>query len=177
MAVEVNARERVRRRLKALLSEHGVTGRAFGKRLGHGDQWVSNLLNGRFALSLEDLDEAAHLARTTPSELVRHDSDEIAVLSPTEARVVRALRVVPPAIRDHVVTLLDYLRGVAPEEIELLRRFRQLTAEEQQTIVHGLDVLWLTRLDAPGSISIADRMQKADGTPRPSRARGTPPQK
>lgn len=173
------ARERVRLRLKDLLAEHNIDQRTFGKKLGRQrpDQYAWSILSGRAPLALDDLDVAAHVARTTPGELVRGLDEEAWILSPTEMRTVRALRALPPAIRDHLVTLADYLRGVAPEEIELLQRYRQLDPEEQERLVHGLEVLWLTRLDGPGTRSISDRLQKAGGTRRPTRARETPPPK
>jgi transcriptional regulator with XRE-family HTH domain len=139
----------VRHRIRAFLHEKGLTGRAFGKRLGRGDQWVSNLLAGRFALSLDELDEAARALQVTPSELVHREEDGLWELRPTEMRLIRGLRAVPPVIRDHLVTMVEYLMGVAPEEIDLLRAYRQLTPEEQQRVQHGVDVLRLTQSVAP----------------------------
>lgn len=146
---DVNARERVRVRLRNFLLDKGISGRAFGKRLGHGDQWVSNLLNGKFSLGLDDLDAAAKIVERTPSDLVRKDEDELWELRPTEMRLVRAVRELPPALRDHLVTLAEYLVGVVPDEIEFLNAYRLLTPEEQVRVRHGVEVLLVTQTAAP----------------------------
>ena len=67
----LNARERVRLRIKRLLEERGKTQRLFARALEHGDQWASNFLRGEFALSLDQLDTAAAFLGVPPSELVR----------------------------------------------------------------------------------------------------------
>ena len=146
---DVKAHERVRARLRHLLANDGVTGRAFAKRVGHSEQWVSNLLNGRVALALDDLDAAATALGRTPSELVRKDEDELWELRPTEMRLVRATRQLPPVLRDHLVVLAEYLAGVVPDEIEFLNAYRLLTPEEQTRVRYGVDVLLATQSVAP----------------------------
>lgn len=122
-----------------------MTGREFGKKLGHGDQWVSNLLTGRFGLSLDELDAAARAVGVPPSELVRDYDEEARVLTPSESRILRALRQLPMPIRDHFRVLAEYLVGVAPEEIGLITKYRKLTEEEQRRVEHLLDVLLLSQ--------------------------------
>lgn len=133
-----DARTRVRQRIKRLLEDRGQTQRAFAKWLGHGDQWASGLFRGDFALSLEDLDRVALFFRVPPSEIVRVSEDPWE-LSPTEMRVVRALRMLPPAVRDHLVTLADYLIGATPEEVELLKKVRMISDEDVRVLEN-----WLT---------------------------------
>ena len=40
---------------------------------------------------------------------MRRDEDELWELRPTEMRLVRAVRALPPVLRDHLVTLAEYL--------------------------------------------------------------------
>lgn len=173
MAPEVNAAVRVRKRLRNLLTDKGITNRKFGKDLGHGDQWVSNLLAGRFALSLEDLDEAARLVQALPSELVRRDDEEAWILTPSEMRLLRATRQLPQAIRDHLRVLAEYLMGVAPEEIDLLTEFRLLEASDQERVRQSVMFLRLPPGVAPRTVptpakpaATAERAPRARGSHR-----------
>lgn len=171
VADDVNARDRVRARLRSLLAAKGMTGRAFGQRLGHGDQWVSNLLSGKFALALEDLDDAARIVGVSPSELVRSMHDESWVVTPSEMRTLRALRALPLVIRDHLMILAEYLMGVTPDEIDLLKQYRQLTDEERERWLHGIELLLLTQRGGPRTGSTPAPLVAHDET----RAKGRVP--
>ena len=146
-----DARTRVRHRIKQLLEQRGQTGRAFAKWLGHGDQWVSNLLAGRFALSLDELDRAAAFLNVPPSDLIRVSDDEGHELSPSERRVVSAMRMLPAPVRDHLMLLADYLVGVTPAEVELLAQLRKLTPAELRQVTHWTDVTLLGRHKPPSA--------------------------
>lgn len=115
-----------------------MTQREFARRMEHGDQWASNLLNGDFTLTMEDLDPAGKALNVPPSELVRIH-DEPWELTPTEMRVVRALRMLPPVIREQWATVTDFLVGASPEEGALLTRIRQLLPEELSTVENVVD--------------------------------------
>ncbi len=153
--VTPDAATRVRQRIARLLEDRGYTQRALAKAVGHGDQWASNLLSGRSLLTWEDLDKVAKFLRVPPSEIVRV-SEDAWELTPTEMRVVRALRMLPPAVRDHLVTLADYLIGATPDEVELLKRVRQLTPAELRRIEHWIDVTLLAQGSDPGLATHAD---------------------
>ncbi len=150
-----DAATRVRQRIARLLDDRGHTQRALAKALGHGDQWASNLLSGRQQLAWDDLDKVAKFLNVPPGELVRV-SDEPWELTPTEMRVVRALRMLPPAVRDHLVTLADYLIGATPDEVHLLKRVRQLTPGELRRIEHWIDVTLLAQGTEPTVATHAD---------------------
>lgn len=154
------ARTRVRQRIRRLLEDRGKTGRALGKYLGHTDQWVSNLLAGRFPLKLDELDQVAAFFEVPPSEIVR-SATEPWELMPTEMRVVRALRMLPPIIRDHLAELTDYLVGATPDDITLLRRIRQLSSEDLRKIEHWLDLVLLTPSARPETAIPLDLMPTA----------------
>ena len=145
--VTPDAATRVRQRIARLLDDRGHTQRALAKALGHGDQWASNLLSGRSQLTWDDLDKVARFLNVPPSEIVRM-SEDAWELSPTEMRTVRALRMLPPAVRDHLVTLADFLIGATPPEVDLLVQIRALDAEEQAQLQHWLDVV-LLRANVP----------------------------
>jgi transcriptional regulator with XRE-family HTH domain len=172
VASEVKAGQRVRARLKRLLTEKQMTNRAFGKRLGHGDQWVSNLLAGRFDLSLNDLDDAARAVEALPSDLVRRDDEEAWTLTPSEMRLVRAVRALPMALRDHLRVLAEYLMGVAPEEIELLTEFRKLGQEDQDRVRQSVAFLRLPQGGAPRIAATPEKTQGGHGKAPLVRGRG-----
>lgn len=180
MPSHADARTRVRQRIKRLLEDRGQTNRAFAKWLGHQDQWVSNLLAGRFALSLDELDRVALFFRVPPGEIVRV-SDEPWELAPTEMRVVRALRMLPPAVRDHLVTLADYLVGATPEEVEILKGVRALSDEDVEVMTNWMRL----RIDLRGNALNTLPTRDSDQVTVPSagsirrmphrRTRGRPP--
>lgn len=153
LAASMDARTRIRQRIRRLLEDRGKTNRALAQWLGHKDQWASNLLAGRFPLSLDELDRVATFLNVPPGEIVR-SSDEPWELSPTEMRAVRALRMLPPPIRDHVVTLADYLIGTTPDEIELLKRIRELSEDNQRVVERWID---LKRFEQAHERTTADR--------------------
>lgn len=132
-------RTRIRQRIKRLLEDRHRTQRQLAKWLGHGDQWASGLLSGKTPLMLDELDRVALFFRVPPGEIVRI-SDEPWELAPTEMRVVRALRMLPPAVRDHLVTLADYLIGATPEEVELLKKVRLISDEDVRVMENWLNL-------------------------------------
>lgn len=136
------ARTRVRQRIRRLLEDRGLTGRALATHLRHSDQWVSNLLAGRFTLKLDELDAVAKFFGVPPGEIVRV-SEEPWELTAEEMRMVRAMRMLPPVIREHLSTLADYLIGATPEEVTLLQRIRRLSSEDLRKIEHWLDLVLL----------------------------------
>lgn len=150
-----DVRTRVRQRIRRLLEDRGHTNRAFATALGHKDQWASNLLAGRFPLSLDEIDAVAEFLRVPPGEIVRV-ADEPWELTPTEMRVIRAIRMLPPPIRDHLVILADYLVGVVPDEIDRLTKIRRLDAEDARRIDHWLDVLLLEKGMRRGAAALPD---------------------
>lgn len=164
MIADVKVGARVRSRLRHLLKQRGMTNRAFGKRLGHGDQWVSNLLAGRFTLALDDLDEAARAVGVLPSDLVRRDDEEAMILTPTEGRLIRAIRALPVAIRDHIRILAEYLMGAAPEEIDLLMEYRALSEADQARVKQSVAFLRLQPTGVPRREPNHEPLAKAPGT-------------
>lgn len=172
VSADVKAGARVRARLRRLLGEKQMTNRAFGQRLGHGDQWVSNLLAGRFDLSLADLDDAARAVDALPSDLVRRDDEEAWTLTPSEMRLVRAVRALPMAIRDHLRVMAEYLMGVVPDEIELLTEFRKLGQSDQERVRQSVAFLRLPQGGAPRTEAIPETPPGAPEKAPPIRGRG-----
>jgi transcriptional regulator with XRE-family HTH domain len=93
---QMNAMQRVRRRLAALLDERTPAGKLRQKRLAKylnkSEAWISNILAGRKGLRLVDLDAVAEFFNLPPGELVRHDDDLLVELTPSELAVIRRLR-------------------------------------------------------------------------------------
>lgn len=169
-----NARERVRLALRDRLERLRMTGRAFGKGFsandgkGHVDTWVSGLLNGQFGLSLDELDEAARILKTTAAELVRSPYDHSEYLTPTEHRIMEAVRALPPPIRDHFLTLAEYLIGVAPEEVEFLLEYRGLANDgDREKVKHWTHALRMSEEPVPGLTILPDHRET---TARPTAA-------
>src|SRR3990167_4299022 len=136
---QTDALTRVRQRIRRLLEDSSSTQRELARWLGHGDQWASNLLAGRQSLSLGDLDRVAAFFGVPPGEIVRV-ADEPWELSPTEMRLVRASRMLPPTVRDHLVTLADYLIGVVPDEIERLTMMREMDPDDLRVVDQWIEM-------------------------------------
>lgn len=153
--------------IRKRLDDLGMTGRAFGRAFsanegkGHVDTWVSGLLNGQFALSLDELDEASYILKTTPAELVKSEWEHSDYLTPSEHRTLVALRRFPPAVREHFLLLAEYLTGVLPEEIDMLREFRDLSEEHQRDVRHSISVLRIARRPLPGLAIGLDAQERA----------------
>jgi transcriptional regulator with XRE-family HTH domain len=169
-----HARTRVRQRIKALLEQRGQTNRAFAQWLGHKDQWASNLLAGRFALSLDEIDRAAAFLNVPPSDLVKVDDADGVELSPSERRVVNAMRMLPLPVRDHLMLLADYLVGVTPAEVELLATLRKLSATELRRVAHWADVQALGRGTGPVQVDPDGPAQEAAPPAQPARRTRAP---
>lgn len=161
-------RTRVRQRIKRLLEDRGKTQRALARFLGHSDQWASNLLRGEFTLSLDEIDRVAAFLNVPPSEIVRV-SDDAWELSPSEMRVIRSLRMLPPPVRDHLVTLADYLVGVTPEEVELLNRIRALTVANMQVVDRWIEMKLFEQVRGPGALDHVDLPETATTPVKPIR--------
>lgn len=151
--VAPDARTRVRQRIRALLEKRGKTNRAFAGWMGHKDQWASNLLAGRFSLSLDELDRAASFLNVPPSDLVKLD-DQSVELSPSERRVVEAMRTLPVPVRDHLMLLADYLVGVTPREVDFLATVRRLSAADQKRIFDYAAMTALVRSPEPDPVDL-----------------------
>lgn len=157
-------RTRIRQRIKRLLEDRGRTQRDFAKFLGHGDQWASNLLRGEFTLSLDELDRTAQFFGVPPGEIVRV-SEEPWELSPTEMRVVRALRTLPPPVRDTFAQLADWTIGVLPDELDLLMIIRRLDDDGRQALSHWAELKTVEQAHARTAPDRADLPSGAGGQP------------
>ena len=162
---EVNAKLRVRDRILARLDELGMTGREFAKRVGgYKDGWFNAIKKGRNALALADLDSAAAVLKTTPGELVRR-GEEGWDLRPSEARMIRAMRLLPPVIQDDLIQLTEYLVGVSPDEVEMLNEYRELTTGQQSLVRHWIHVMPLAGELEPERALPADLPQTTAAPP------------
>lgn len=124
-----DAATRLRQRVARLLEDRGMTQRIFAKKVGHGDQWASNFLTGRNDLTWDDVDRVASALGVPPGELIRV-SDEPWELMPTEMRLLRASRMLPQVLRDHLVMHAEFLIGNLPDDVERQSLLRRLTEEE-----------------------------------------------
>lgn len=146
MSSEPDPAERVRRRALHRIHELGLAKRELGKRMdGKKDAWANEVLKGEIKFQLKDLDLLARALKTTAAALVKSEDEDAEYLTPSERRLLRAIRALPMAVRDHLIVLADYLVGVMPEEIELLTLYRSLTEEERERLEHAAHVLKLSQ--------------------------------
>ena len=156
----VNAGIRARAVIRERMDELGLTGRSIAQRFDppRSDGWISNLLKGRQGLSLDDLDTVAEAVDLPPSALVKEVGSALEELRPTEARMVRAIRELPPALRDYLVVFAEYLIGVLPsdmpqnaEEQRLWRRIKKLTPADRADIALTVEDILTARRVGPAS--------------------------
>lgn len=92
----MNAMERLRRRLEALLDARTHAGQIRQKRLaeymGKSEAWLSNILAGKKGVRLVDLDALAEFFRVPPSEFIREADNDLVEVTPAELGFLRKLR-------------------------------------------------------------------------------------
>jgi transcriptional regulator with XRE-family HTH domain len=131
---------RIRKRIRDRLDELRMTGRELAKACGHGDAWISGLLDGRQGLHWSDLDLVASKLGVPPSELVRYDEDELRELTPTEMRLLRHFQSWPASIKDKWLDVLDFMALTSPdhEMASALLLLREAPLSYQRPIVRFL---------------------------------------
>lgn len=162
-------KDRVSQRIMERLEDLGLSARDFARKMGRGDGWINGIKTRRNALQLEDLDRAAYHLRLTASDLVRR-GDELFDLRPTESRMVRAIRLLPPVIQDYIVTLTEYLVGVTPDEVDHLTAFRALPEKKREAIRYWTKVLTLGGDDERALPDLSDLPRIGAGSKLPTRA-------
>lgn len=115
---DVDAAERVRRRLVEWKEKHGhgagttlasaVNGK-YGEAMS--PQWASGVFTGKNDLRLEHLDAVAELLGVPPGDLVRREKDLYIEVIPTEMMFLRHLRKLPDTVRHQLLHVWDYLFG------------------------------------------------------------------
>ena len=163
---------RVAERIKQRLEDIEMTGRKLARALEHQDPWMSGLLGKRFALSLNELDEVAYHLKMQPGDLVRLSTEQVD-LSPSELRIVRALRLLPPTVREHVITLAEYLTGVTIQEIDMLKKIRALEQDDLAKFDHYLDVTLLRPHQPPAPAATRDPVESSERPDGPTPRTGT----
>lgn len=106
---------RMRERIRARLQETGMTARELARAVGHDDAWISGILAGAQGLHWKDFDAVANKLGLAPSELVRHDDDEVRELTPTEMRLLKHYQSWPKVIQTRWVELLDFYAERTPD--------------------------------------------------------------
>lgn len=137
-----DAKTRVRSRIRARLDELNMTGRElanavfgeFGK--PKSDAWISGVLSGAQALSLDDLDAVADKLNLPPSELVRDDDSELREIRPHEMRLLRHYQSWPAPIQERWLRILDYFSMVTAdaEAAKLLDVWKGLSLRERKEL-------------------------------------------
>lgn len=152
-----NAAARVRRRIAEWVKREGHGSRKrladavsglYGK--SRSQSWVTDVIDGPDAdgqdLRLRDLDAVAGAMGLPPGDLVRHDDNLYAEVTPSELRVLRFYRSLPDLARHHFVAYFDYIYGIQQRVLETQARERdertahakrQLAAERRERKRHG----------------------------------------
>lgn len=143
-----NSAARVRRRISEWVKEQGHGSR---KRLAdkvHGlygktrsASWVTDLIDGPDAggqdLRLCDLDAVADVIGVPPGDLVRHNDNMYAEVTPSEMRVLRFHRALPDVTRHHLMGYFEYLYNLQQKMLEAQaheRDARTADAKRQRAI-------------------------------------------
>lgn len=136
-----HAAARVRRRIAEWVNEQGHGSR---KRLadavkglyGHSRSasWATDLIDGPDKggqdLRLRDLDAVAGAMGVQPGDLVRHNDNAYAEVTPTELRLLRFVRSLPDLARHHLISYFDYIYNVQQQVLEQQARERDARTEE-----------------------------------------------
>lgn len=100
--------ERVRLRLRDEMGRKKLSQRDIAALLQWSQSRVAHLLTGRVAMTVDDLDRLAFAVSLSPLELVRDQGLEfVADCTPSELRLLHALRALPEKMRDAWFTTLQ----------------------------------------------------------------------
>lgn len=134
---------RIRKRIRDRLDDLKMTARELAKAIGHGDAWISGILEGDQGLHWKDFDAVASKLNLTPSDLVRHDDDNFRELTPSEMRMLLHFREWPDAIKHRWLDVLDFFAATAPDRDAaiLLTHLRDTPKS-----LRGPTMRWLERL-------------------------------
>lgn len=110
----------------------------------HGDQWISDIVNGRADLRLKDLDPVADEMGVPPGQLVRKHDRNYEELTMAESKLLRHYRSMPDIVRHGFLTWLDYffrlqdeaLKGSAAERDRRTARGREKEAKRSRHSHH-----------------------------------------
>ena len=121
----MNAAERVRQMVIALMDERKFSQRDFAERMGRSQPWVAKVIRGPRKggqdVRLEDLDDLALALGVTSVELVRdHGLEFVAELTPSEMRVLQQFRKLPAPLQQTVRDMLTIPHALG--ETEEIRR-------------------------------------------------------
>ena len=124
-----NAADRVRRRIAEWVKEHGHGSRKriaqnvkglYGK--DRSSSWVTDIVDGPDDggqdLRLRDLDGVADAMGIPPGDLVRHDYNTYAEVSPSELRLLKFYRSLPEMARHHFIGYFDYISGIVFKQLD-----------------------------------------------------------
>lgn len=139
---------RIRKRIRARLDELGMTARELARACGNTDGWISGVLAGAHGLHWKDFDKVADTLGLSPSELVRHDDDELRELTPTQMRLLRHYQAWPVSMQQRWLDLLDHFSATSldPETGAFLERIRAIPKSLRRPVLD-----WLGRLLEEGT--------------------------
>lgn len=104
----MDAMERLRRRLNALIDERTTAGKirqkALAAHLNKTEAWLTNILHGKRGLRLVDIDRIAEFFHVPASELIRETDNLLIEVTPTELGLLRRLRRADPEWRRAFLT-------------------------------------------------------------------------
>lgn len=111
MSIQDRALEKIQEDIK----EKRYKARQLAEKAGHGDGWISDILNEKsVGLPYKVIEAAAALRGIDPAEYFLEPTSELRALNPLEAEFIRYARTWP---RDVFLALLTYLRHFAPSTV------------------------------------------------------------
>lgn len=150
---------RMRERIRARLAETNMTARELARAVGHDDAWISGILAGAQGLHWKDFDNVANKLGLSPSELVRHDDDEVRELTPTEMRLLRHYQSWPKVIQTRWLEMLDFYAERTPdaEFAEFLTQLKMVPKSLRRPVLEWLSGLLEAGTPPIGSFGGDDR--------------------
>jgi transcriptional regulator with XRE-family HTH domain len=132
--------DRLRATVKTLMQKHGITQSSIAKRIPIPTSSMSGFLSGKHGIDVRHLDRLGESLGVTASELVaRKDGLRIFELTDQEARLMTHVRKWPPAVRDELLSVLDFLMGFVPDDEptrQVMDHWNRMDAGEKRHFLH-----------------------------------------
>jgi len=122
----MDAMDRLRRRVAALLNDRKTSGKirqkALSRHLDKSEAWLSNILKEKRGVRVKDLDAIAEFFHIPPAELIRASENDLMEVSPLEAQLLRRFRRASSQWRESILHLIGMSETDGNEQKTLKRR-------------------------------------------------------
>jgi transcriptional regulator with XRE-family HTH domain len=175
MAQPTPLAERVKKTVIGWYADGRFKQNALAKRLGVAPSAIHRYVSGTSDIPLDLLEAAAELSGAHPAEALLAGTDELKVLRPHEAQLLRAVRDWPVSVTESLLSFVAYFHDEAPAE-PMLRQTHELLRRmpvEQRQLIHAY-ALMLREGGLPPDVRAALGIPETGGG-RPTRAKPVKP--